>query len=54
MIYIILNWNGMTEIEETIAVVTKKDGNAMLFDSERKAENYAKKNLNFEWKVVEI
>jgi hypothetical protein len=47
----ILNWSGNFE---NLAIVTDKEGEAVLFESLDEAFNYGKENLNWCWKVVEI
>lgn len=48
--YIILNWID----EGNIYPVTWEDGTAMLFDSFLSAKEYAEKELNFIWKIVNL
>jgi len=47
--FCILNWHFSFE---DLSLVFDEDGYPLLFDSRKEAEEYAKENLNFEWKVV--
>lgn len=48
--FIILNW----DIPENVLPIMEEDGTPMFFDSEEEATKHAEKELNFEWKVVEL
>ena len=50
MYWIILNWDA----PEVVTIVSNYVGMARVFDTKEEAESYAKENLNFNWKVVEL
>lgn len=52
MYWIILNWDA----PEVVTIVSNFVGMPRVFDTEEEeeAESYAKENLNFNWKVVEL
>jgi hypothetical protein len=50
MCWIILNWDA----PEVVTIVSNYVGMARLFDTKEEAEAYARENLNFNWKVVEL
>jgi hypothetical protein len=50
MCWIIINWS----CPEDVAIVSNYVGMARLFDTKEEAEKYARENLNFNWKVVEL
>ena len=37
-----------------LAIVTDDEGNTLFFDSKEEARDYAEKELNFSWAIVEI
>jgi hypothetical protein len=50
-VFCILSWSFQYK---ELSLVLEEDGSPLLFDSETEAEEYAKGNLNFEWKVIEL
>ncbi len=50
-VFCILSWSFKYK---DLSVVLGEDGSPLLFNSETEAEEYAKDNLNFEWKVVDL
>jgi hypothetical protein len=48
--HLIINWSCYGDIE----FVRDEDGAVMLFESEKKATEYAGIELNFLWQVVEV
>ena len=50
MSFLILNWSH----EKDVTITCKKDGNPMLFHSQKEAEDYAENSHVWHWKVVEI
>ena len=52
MPYIILNY--WEPDYATLAIVTDEEGNPLLFDSNEYARDYAEKELNFSWAIVEL
>jgi hypothetical protein len=51
MAYIILEWNGAPD---TVSIILDNDGFPKLFNSEQEAHDWARVELAFNWKIVEI
>ncbi len=48
--FVILRWN----VRKEIAVVALKDGGPRLFTSGAEAVEYATRNLNFHWQIINL
>ena len=52
MPYILLNY--CEPDYSHLVIVSEEEGNPLFFDSEKKAQEYAERELNFSWTIVEI
>ena len=49
--YVILNWSCLDDLS---IVLDDEYGEVRVFDTEKETEEYAKEELNWNWKVVDL